>query len=52
MTSCADVDGAGAFDVGRPRFHARHVGLLQPQFGGVLDGHNAFVFRNVGRRAR
>ena len=43
----ADVDGAVAFDVGRARFHARHVRLLQPQFGGVFDGDDALVFRDV-----
>ena len=37
-----------ALDVGRAGFHARHVGLLEPQFGGVLDGHDALVFRDVG----
>ena len=47
-----DVDRARAFDVRRPRFHARHVRLLQPQFGRVFDGHDALVFRNITRRAR
>ena len=44
----ADVDGADAFHVGRTGFHARHVGLLEPQFGRVFDGDDALVFRNVG----
>ncbi len=43
-----DVDRADAFHVGRARFHARHVRLLQPQFGGVFNGDDALVFRNVG----
>ena len=37
-----------AFHVGGPGFHARHVRLLQPQFGRVFDGDDALVFRNVG----
>ena len=46
----ANLDGAVAFDVGGPRFHARHVRLAQPQFGGVFDGDDALVFRNVARK--
>src|ERR1041385_5560771 len=42
-----DVDGARAFDVGGPGFHARHVRLLQPELGRVFDGDDTFVFRNV-----
>ena len=45
-----DVDRARAFHVRRTRFHARHVGLLQPEFRRVLDGHNALVFRYVARK--
>ena len=41
---------AMALDVGRPRFHARHMRLLQLQLGGVLDGDQALVFRNEGRQ--
>ena len=44
----ADVDGAVPFDVGRPGFHARHVRLAQPQFGGVFDGDDPLVLRDVG----
>ena len=44
----ADVDGARAFHVGRPGFHARHMRLLQAQLGGVFDGDDALVFRDVG----
>jgi hypothetical protein len=43
----ADVNGALALDVGRAGFHARHVGLLQPQLGRILDGHDALVLGNV-----
>ena len=42
-----DVDGALALQVGRPRFHARHVRLLQLQLGRVFDGDDALVLRNV-----
>ncbi len=42
-------DGARAFDVGRARFKAHHVRLLQLQFGGVFDGDDALVFRNEAR---
>ena len=44
-----DMDCSGAFDVGGAGLHARHVGLLEAQFGGVFDGDDPFVFRNVGR---
>ena len=44
ITQMRAVNGAVAFDVGGPRFHARHVRLLQPQFGGVFDGDDALVF--------
>ena len=44
----ADVDGAGALHVGGTGFHARHVGLLEAKFGGILDGHDALVFGNIG----
>ena len=47
-----DVDGARAFHVGRPGFHARHVGLLQAQFGRVFNGDDALVFRNIAKRRR
>ena len=43
-----DVNRARALDVGGPGFHARHVRLLQPQFGRVFDGHDALVFRDIG----
>ena len=35
-------DRAVAFDIGRTRFEARHVRLLQLQFGRVFDGDDAF----------
>src|SRR5579872_784146 len=41
-------DFALAFDVGWPRLHAADVRLLQLQFGGVLDGEQAFFFGNEG----
>ena len=39
----AHGDLAFAFEVGRPRFQAHHVRLLQLQFGGVLAGDDALV---------
>ena len=41
--------GALALDIRRSGLKPHHVFLLQFQFGGVLDGHNALVFRNVIR---
>src|SRR6185503_12504150 len=46
----ANTDGAVAFDVGGPSFHARHVRLSEPQLSRVFDGDNALVFRDVGRQ--
>ena len=40
------VTSPAAFDVGGPRFQPAHVRLLQPQLGGVLDGHHALLFGN------
>ena len=42
-TQLALLDGALAFDVGRPRLEARHVLLVQLQFGRVLDRDDALV---------
>ena len=39
----AHGDVALAFQVGRPRFQPHHVGLLELQLGGVLDGDDALV---------
>ena len=36
-------DGAAALDVGRSSLHAEHMVLMQLQFFGVLDGHDAFA---------
>jgi hypothetical protein len=36
-----DVDRAGAFHIGRPGFRARHVRLLQAQFGGVFNSRSS-----------
>ena len=38
-------DRARAFDVRRARFQPHHVGLLQLQLGGVLDGDDALALR-------
>ena len=38
-------DGALAFDVGRAALQARHVLLLDLQFGGVFDGDDALAAR-------
>ena len=43
LDEIALADFAVALDVGRARFHARDVRLLQLQFGGVLDGDQALV---------
>ena len=43
-------DRALAFDVRRPRFQTDDVVLLELQFGGVLDGHHAFVVRDEARQ--
>ena len=51
ITRSRMLDGARAFHVRRARFHARHVRLLQAQFGRVFDGHDALVFRNVAESA-
>ena len=42
------TDFALAFDIGRTRFHAADMRLLQLQFGGVLDGDQAFLLRDEG----
>ena len=42
----AHGDLAFAFEVGRPRFQAHHVRLLQLQFGGVFAGNDALVVGN------
>ena len=39
----AGADLAFALDVGGPGFHPGDVRLLQPQFGGILDRHDAFL---------
>ena len=38
-------DGAGAFDVHRPRFQPHDVRLLHLQLGRILDGDDALLFR-------
>ena len=43
LDQIAHGDLAFAFDVGRPRFQADHVRLLELQFGGVLAGDDALV---------
>jgi hypothetical protein len=40
-----------AFDIGRPRFHAADMRLLQLQFGGILDCQQAFLFRDKRRQS-
>ena len=48
----ANLDGALAFDVGRARFQARHVRLVELQFGRVFDGDDALVFGDEAATAR
>jgi hypothetical protein len=36
------------FDIRRPRFEPDHVMLLETQFGGVFNSHDAFTVRNEG----
>ncbi|MNS66300.1 hypothetical protein D3C72_995090 [compost metagenome] len=45
----ADGHCAGALDVGGARLQADHVGLVELQFGGVLDRHDALVFGDEAR---
>ncbi len=42
------TDFALAFDIGRPRFHAADMRLLQLKLGGVFDGDQALFFRDEG----
>ena len=46
------VDLAAPFQVGGAGLQPHHVRLLQLQFGGVLDGDDAFVVRRSSRSAR
>ena len=46
------MDGALAFDVGRPRFQPHDVLLVELQFGGVFDGDDAFAVRKCRTKAR
>src|SRR5207244_12840947 len=45
----ADTDCAVSFYVRRPGFHTGYVRLAQAQFSCAFNGHDALVFRNVGR---
>ena len=47
----AHGDLAFAFEVGRPRFQAHDMGLLQLQFGGVFAGDDALVVIDELRKA-
>ena len=47
----AHGDLALAFQIGRPRFQAHHMGLLQLQFGGVLAGDDALFGVDIGGHA-
>ena len=47
LDQVAHGDLALAFEVGRARFQAHHVRLLQLQFGGVLAGDDALVVVDV-----
>ena len=42
----ADGHLAASLDVGRARFQAHHMGLLQRELGGVLNGDDALALRN------
>ena len=42
-SNCALAHRAVAFEIGRARFQAHHVRLLQLQFGGVFDGDDALL---------
>ena len=48
LDQLALADFALAFEIGRPRLHARDVRLLQLQLGGVLDGDQALLLRDEG----
>ena len=48
----ADRHLAAALEVGRPGLEPHHVGLAQPQLGGVLDRHDPLAFLQERRRAR
>ena len=50
LDQLALADFALAFDVRRPRLHARDMRLLQLQFGGVLDGDQALLLRDERRQ--
>lgn len=43
-------DFTAAFYIGRTRFHAHHMRLLQLQLGRILDGDHAFHGGNVARK--
>ncbi len=45
----ADADLAASFDVGRTRFHAHDVVLIEIEFGRVFDGDDALVARKKMR---
>ena len=47
LDEVAHGDLALALEIGRPRFQADHVRLLQLQFGGVLAGDDALVVVDV-----
>src|SRR5205085_716056 len=47
LDQVALIDFAFAFDVGRSGLEAHDVGLLELEFGGVLDGDDAFVGGDV-----
>ena len=51
INELALLHGALAFDVGRPRFQANHVFLVELQFGRVFDGDDSFAVGNVRRQA-
>ena len=48
LDQIALADFALALDVRRPRLHAADMGLLQLQFGGVLDGEQALLLGDEG----
>ena len=45
-----DLDRPVALDISGPGFHPRHVCLAQAKFGGVLDGDDPLVLRNIARK--
>jgi hypothetical protein len=51
LDEIAHGDLALAFEVGRARFEAHHMRLLQLQFGGVLAGDDALVGSMIGGQA-